>query len=103
MNVTVPFDHAFHVYVNVNVLFVAVHPTVALLIVTYALLNVISVPFNDVVLNHTLSVHVNVTVHAAHDFTYVNVGVHHVHTGTHLSILLTVILQLHVFHALSCT
>mgnify|MGYP003478194096 FL=1 len=103
MNVTVPFDHAFHVYVNVNVLLVALHPTLALLNITYALLNVISLALNAFVLIHTPSVHVNTTVHAVPLLTYAALGVHHVHTGTVLSILLTVILQLHVFHALSCT
>ena len=103
VNVTVPFDHAFHVYVNVNVLLVALHPTLALLNITYALLNVISLALNAFVLIHTPSVHVNTTVHAVPLLTYAALGVHHVHTGTVLSILLTVILQLHVFHALSCT
>jgi len=102
VNVTVPFDHAFHVYVNVNVLLVALHPTVALLNVTYALLNVICHPVNAFVAIHTLSVHVNVIVHAVPLLIGVALGAHHVHTGAVLSILLTVITQLHVFHALSC-
>ena len=42
-----------------NVLFVAVHPTVALPNVTYALLNVISHPVNASVTSHAVSVHVN--------------------------------------------
>lgn len=67
------------------------------------MLNVISLPFKLDVLNHTPSVHVNTTVHAAPLFTYVKLGVHHVHTGTLLSILLTVILHSHVFPAASCT
>ena len=88
-----------------NVLHVVVHPTVALLNVTCALLNVISPLFNDAVDIHTLSVHVNTTLHVAPLFKSVLLGVHHVHTGTVISTV-TVLLALvtaFVFHAASAT
>jgi hypothetical protein len=71
--------------VNVNVLFVAVHSTVALLNVTYALLSIISVQFNSLVLNHTESVHVSTIIHEVPLFIGVLLGIHHVHTGGVLS------------------
>ena len=69
-----------------NVLLVALHPTVALLNVTCALLNVISPLFNASVLTHTLSVHVNTILHVAPLFKSVLLGVHHVHTGAVVSV-----------------
>ena len=82
MNVTVPFLLATVVYVNVKVLFVAVHPTVALLNVTnHAVVILISLPARDVFAIHTASVHVNVIVHDSHAFIYFLLGSHHVHTG----------------------
>ena len=88
-----------------NVLLVALHPTVALLNVTCALLNVISPLFNAVVATHTLSVHVNTILHVAPLFKSVLLGVHHSHTGTVISTV-TVSLALvaaFVFHAASLT
>ena len=105
MNVTVPFTLAFAVYTNVNVLLVALHPTVALPNVTCALLNVISLPFNASVATHTLSVHVNTILHVAPLFKFVLLGVHHVQLGAVISTV-TVLLALvtaFVFHAASDT
>ena len=88
-----------------NVLLVALHPTLALLNVTYALLNVISQLFNASVLTHTLSVHVNTILHVAPLFKFVLLGVHQLHTGTVISTV-TVLLALvaaFVFHAASAT
>ena len=106
MNVLVPA--AFAVYVNVYLIqFVTLHVTALLLNVTTLFVCVIAplVKLNVLIHPH-VDVHVNVTVHVLYHTT-VLIGVLlgcalTVHTGFILSILLTVILQLHVFHALSC-
>lgn len=87
MNVTVPFLFANHVYVNVNVLFVLVHHTTALLNDTSPFVAiVISLAFSHVVAIHAHeSTHVNVIVHVAHAFTYLLLGFHQLHTGFILS------------------
>ena len=108
-NVNVLLHAAFAVYVNVYVIpFVAVHVTALLLNVTTVFVCVIAplVKLNVFIALHVL-VHVNVTLHVLYHATndiVVLVGcVLTVHTGFTLSILLTVIAQLPVFHALSCT
>jgi hypothetical protein len=87
VNVTVPFLSAIAVYVNVNVVFVALHHVVALLNVTSpAIFIVISLHARAVVDIHTQSVHVSVIVPDSHAFTYCSLGSHHVHTGFHVSL-----------------
>ena len=75
----------FAVYVNVNVLLVALHPTVALLNVSNVVGYVIAQLVNAFVDIHTLSVHVNTILHVAPPFKFILFGVHHVHTGAVLS------------------
>ena len=106
MNVPVPA--AFAVYVNVYVIpFVAVHVTALLLNVTTPLLCAIAplVKLNVLIALPVL-IHVNITFHVLYHAT-VLIGVFvgcvvTVHTGFTLSILLTVIAHVPVFHALSC-
>ena len=70
---------------NVNVLLVVSHHTVAELKVTYELLNVISLAEREDVETHTESVHVKTIDQVDHDFKGVTVGSDHVQTGAVLS------------------
>jgi len=106
VNVTVPFLLATVVYVNVNVLLVAVHHVVAALNVKSPfVVIVISLPARAVVATHTPSVHVNVIVHDSHAFTYFLVGSHQLHSGavTSTFTLLLALVTAFVFHAASAT
>ena len=88
-----------------NVFHVDGHHTVALLNVTWALLNVISLALNAFVAIHTLSVHVNTILHVCPLFRFVLLGVHHVHTGTVVSTVteFVALVTAFVFHAASLT
>jgi hypothetical protein len=71
VKITVPSTPALAVYVNVNVLLVSVHPTVALLNVTsqFAVI-VISLDASADVTIHTQSIHVKVILPDSHDLIY---------------------------------
>ena len=85
-----------------NVLLVALHPTLALLNVNNVHEYVIFPLVNAFVAIHTASVHVNTILHVAFAFTYVTLGVHHVQLGFVLSIFSILLLPLYaVFHTLS--
>lgn len=83
----VQFTHAFDVYVNWNVLFVALHPTVALLNVNNVHEYVMFPLVNAFVLTPTPSVHVNVIVHPTHhDIHAFVLGAHQPHIGAVVSL-----------------
>ena len=87
VNFTVPFTFDLAVYVNVNVLFVALHHTVALLNVTNPFVAIVISPDDSAfVATHTLSVHVSTILHVAHALINVLLGAHHLHTGAAVSL-----------------
>ena len=89
VNVTVPFLFANAVYVNVYFFPFVTSLTLALLKLTYALLNVIAQLVKLVVAIHAnVSVHVNSIVHVAPAFTGVLLGLHQLQLGTVLSNLI---------------